>query len=96
MEVGQLTLWFITDKFITSDELEKYREEYALLIQKLLSNKISENTYQVEYETKLVKIGYTKEGLELITKFKEELQAIKPNSRRKSRNPLVIIWRAIT
>jgi hypothetical protein len=96
LEIGLITLSLIINEPVTTDDLEENSEAYAFLIEKLLSNKISENTYQVEYETRLVKLGFAKSGLRLITQFKENLKDETQNSQRRSKNIFVIIWQAIT
>lgn len=96
LEIGLITLSLIIKEPITTDDLGKNRKEYALLINKLLSNKISENTYQVEYESRQVKLGFAKGGFSLISQFKENLENGTQNSPRRGKNIFVIIWEAIS
>lgn len=94
-EAGLLTLSIIKDERITEQDLIKNRDEYVSLLDKLLSNRIADKTYEVEYLSEKVQIGLSNEGFGLVSQFKENLRNGTPNSRIKRQNILQIIRSAV-
>jgi hypothetical protein len=97
LQVGLLTLSLIKNEQVTEQQLTdpNNRIKYAQLLEKLLNNKISDDTYEVEYLNKKVQIGFTKKGLQFVNEFKENLANGKPNSPGKRQNIFQIIGKTM-